>query len=212
AKFSLLDGALFLGLAGFDQTRNLRNRDGSVSGIQVRGVELESVYQPGAHFFASASLSWLDPRFDNSSAVQDTRAVVDAFDGSRPDIIAGTGIGSPGFTVFPPSDDRVPGLPAWLLNVFTGYRFDSGLGINLGLVATDSYKLDFLDQVRVRAQYTLNGGVSFRRDRWEIRADFFNLTNEDNFSPVFGGFFGATDVFPELPFHYLVSFEYRFAH
>lgn len=209
AKFSLLDDALFVGLAAFDQTRKLRNRDGSVSGIQVQGAEFEAVYQAGSRFFASVGLSWLDPRFDNSSAVQGTRAVVDAFDGSRPDIIMGTGIGSPNFTVFPPGDDRVPGLPSWLLNAFAGYTFDGGLGINLGLVATDSYKLDFLDTVHIPAQYTLNGGVFYDRGAWELRADFFNITDEDNFSPVFGGFFGATDVFPELPFNYLVSFNYR---
>lgn len=208
AKFSLLDDELFLGLAAFDQTRKLRNRDGSVSGIQVQGAELEAVYQPGRGFL-SVGLGWLDPRFDNSSAVQGTRAVVDAFDGSRPDIIMGTGIGSPNFTVFPPGDDRVPGLPSWLLNAFAGYTFDAGLGVNLGLIATDSYKLDFLDTVRIPAQFTLNAGLFFERSPWELRANFFNITDEDNFSPVFGGFFGATDVFPELPFNYLVSFNYR---
>ncbi|CAN5257014.1 TonB-dependent siderophore receptor [soil metagenome] len=207
AKFSLLDDELFLALAAFEQTRNLRNRDGSVSGIRTRGAELEMVWQPG-RMFASLGLSWLDARFDGSSAVQGTRAVVDAFDGSRPDLIRGTGIGSPNFTVFPPGNDRVPGLPSWLLNAFAGYTLDSGLGGNLGLVATDGYKLDFLDQVRIRAQYTLNGSAFFRRGPWEIRADLFNITDQDNFSPVFGGFFGATLVFPELPFNYLVSFTY----
>ncbi|MGH8496071.1 MAG: TonB-dependent receptor domain-containing protein, partial [Gammaproteobacteria bacterium] len=210
AKFLLRDETLFLGLAAFDQTRNLRNRDGSVSGIQVRGAELETTWQPGDRFFASLGLSWLDPRFDGSSAVQGTRAVVDAFDGSRPDIIMGSGLGSPNLTVFPPGDERVPGLPTWVLNAFAGYTFDTGLGVNLGIVATDEYPLDFLDTVHIPAQFTLNGGVSYERGSWELRADFFNITDEDNFSPVFGGFFGATDVFPELPFSYLLSLRYSF--
>ena len=47
-------------MAGFDQTRDLRNRDGSISDLDFRGVEFEATYQPNKNFHATMSLSYID--------------------------------------------------------------------------------------------------------------------------------------------------------
>jgi len=208
-KFWFLDESLWVSGALYDQTRSLRNRDGSNSGVEAEGVELEIGYQPSRRFFASFNASASDVRFDNSAAFQGTRAIVDAFDDSRPDIINGTGQGAPGFTVFEPSNRRVPGLPQVMLSGFANYRFDNGFGVNLGAVYTDSYRLDFLNTVRIPDQITVNGGLSLRTDRWEAKLDVLNLTDEENFTPNFNGFFGSTLVFPEEPLNYLLTLTYK---
>jgi hypothetical protein len=209
AKFSLLDSTLDLAFDGFEQTRSLRNRDGSITGIKTNGVELQAIYQPNGKFYATFSASYLNPRYDHSSATQGTRAVVDAFDDSRPDIIHGTGIGSPNFTAFAPSTARVQGLASVLVNAFANYTFAFGLSADLGVIATDRYKLDYLGKVHIPAQYTLNGGLSYRYGPLTVRADIFNITDQKNWSSVFaGGYFGATDVLPSLPLNYLLTVKY----
>ena len=209
AKFWFLDESLWVSGALYDQTRSLRNRDGSNSGVEAEGVELELGYQPSRRFFASFNASASDVRFDNSVAFQGTRAIVDAFDDSRPGIINGTAQGAPGFTAFEASNRRVPGLPQVMMSGFANYRFDNGLGLNLGAVYTDSYRLDFLNTVRIPDQITVNAGVSFRTEHWEAKLDVLNLTDEENFAPNFNGFFGSTLVFPEEPLNYLATFTYK---
>ncbi len=211
-KYAPENADWYADLALFDQTRSLRNRDGSNSGIKTQGVEAQLAYRP-EHAYFNLAASYLDARFDDSSGVQDSRAVVDAFDDSRPDIIDGTGIGSPNVTVFDPSDRRVPGLPDVLVSALAGYEFESGFGADASLVYTSSFPLDFLGTVKIRDQYTLNASAHYywRRIDTDFRLDVLNLTDQENFSPIFdGGFFGSTLVFPEQPISALVSVRHYF--
>ena len=49
------------------------------------------------------------------------------------------------------------------------------------------------------------------RYRLQFRAEIFNLTDEENFAPIFdGGFFGSTNVLPELPRSFMLSLTHRF--
>ncbi len=211
-KYAPENADWYADLALFDQTRSLRNRDGSNSGIKTRGVEAQLAYQPEQAYFNLAA-SYLDARFDDASAVQDSRAVVDAFDDSRPDIINGTGIGSPNVTVFAPSDRRVQGLPDVLVSALAGYEFFSGLGVDASVVYTSSFPLDYLGTVKIRDQYTLNAAAHYfwRRINTDFRLDVLNLTDQENFSPIFdGGFFGSTLVFPEQPISALLSVRHHF--
>ena len=139
--------------------------------------------------------------------------MVDAFDDSRPDIIDGTGIGSPNVTAFPPSDRRVQGLPRVLVSALAGYEFLSGFGADVSLVYTSSSPLDFLGTVKIRDRYTLNASTHYYwwRIDTDFRLDVLNLTDQENFSPIFdGGFFGSTLVFPEQPISALLSVRHYF--
>ncbi len=200
-------------VALFEQSRGLRNRDGTNSGILTRGVESQLVFQPDRHLYSSFGASYLNTRFDNASAFQDSRSVNDAFDNSRPDIIVGTVVGSPSFTTFAPSRRRVPGLPSVLLSGLFSYEFDNGVGASVNGYYTNAFRLDFLNTVRIRAQFSLNAALHYycRALRSDVRAEIFNLTDEENFSPVFdGGFFGSTDVMPELPRSFMLSLRHHF--
>ncbi len=211
-KYAPANGAWYADMALFDQTRSLRNRDGSNSGVLTRGIESQLVFRPDRHLYTSVGASYLNARFDDSLAFQDSRTVNDAFDNSRPDLVTGNGVGSPNFTVFGPSRRRVPGLPSVLLSGLVSYEFDNGFGASVNGQYTNAFRLDFLNTVRIREQFTLSAALHYYYRPWrtDIRAEVFNLTDEENFSPIFdGGFFGSTDVLPELPRSFMLSLTYR---
>jgi iron complex outermembrane receptor protein len=195
----------------FDQTRSLRNRDGSNSGVKTQGAELQVFYQ-GEDVWVSAAYSYLDARFDNSAAFQDTAQVIDAFDNSRPDIIEGTGVGSPSFASFSPSDSKVQGIPPQLASINVGWQMTDDLAVGASALYTKSFPLDFLQTVKIRDQYTLDLNARYQvTDALKVSADVINVTNQENWQPLFeGGYFGATLVMPNAPRHLQLTMQYAF--
>lgn len=212
AKWAPASTTWYVDTAAFSQKRSLRNRDGSNSGIRARGAEAQWIYR-SAHWYANAGLGYLDARYDNSTSYQETRQVYDAFDSTRPDIIAGTGVGAPSFAAFPASTKRVQGIPSVSGSALIGYDADQGTGASLSATYTNSFPLDYLGTVRIRAQYSIDGSIYYR---WkaagmELRLRVNNLTNQKNWAPVFdAGYFGATDVSPSLPVNASITLRKRF--
>ena len=199
------DGALF------SQRRSLRNRDGSNSGIRTEGLETQVFYDAYPYWF-SAGYSYIDARYDNSSSFQGTSQVADAFDNSRPDIIVGTGVGSPSFTVFAPSNTQVQGIPEQSVSINGNYSITSKWNVGLSGLYTKSYPLDFLATVKIRDQYTVNVNSNYAfTPNTKLRLDVNNVTNQKNWRPVFeGGFFGATLAFPEQPINAKITLTHNF--
>lgn len=197
--------------AVFDQTRSLRNRDGSNSGVTTQGLEVQLFYQ-AEHFYVNASYSYLDARFDDSAAFQDTGQVRDAFDDSRPDIIQGTGVGSPSFTAFAPSDTQVQGIPPQMVSLSGGWFVTDTLQLGASALYTKSFPLDFLATVKIRDQFTLDMYADYQLTAaLRARVDVMNVTDEQNWQPVFeGGYFGATLAMPNLPRHAQFTLQYAF--
>ena len=195
----------------FDQTRSLRNRDGSNSGVKTKGAELQVFYQLD-DVWVNAAYSYLDARFDNSAAFQGTAQVIDAFDNSRPDIINGTGVGSPSFAAFAPSDSRVQGIPPQMVSLNAGWQVNDKLAVGASALYTKSFPLDFLQTVKIRDQYTLDLNADYQiNEQLRLRADVINITDQENWQPLFeGGFFGATLVMPNVPRHVQFTMQYAF--
>lgn len=195
----------------FDQTRSLRNRDGSNSGVKTQGAEFQVFYQHN-DVWVNAAYSYLDARFDDSAAFQGTSQVIDAFDNSRPDIVNGTGVGSPSFTAFAPSDSRVQGIPRQMVSLNTGWQLTDDFAVGASALYTKSFPLDFLQTVNIRDQYSLDLNADYRiNEQLRVRADVINVTDQDNWQPLFeGGFFGATLVMPNVPRHVQLTMQYAF--
>ena len=195
----------------FDQTRSLRNRDGSNSGVKTRGAELQLFYQSD-NVWVNGAYSYLDARFDDSVAFQGTSQVADAFDNSRPDIIEGTGVGSPSFTAFAPSDSRVQGIPPQIVSINAGWQVTEDVQVGASALYTKSFPLDFLQTVMIRDQYSIDLNADYYvNDDLRLRLDIINVTDEENWQPLFeGGFFGATLVMPNVPRHAQVTMQYAF--
>jgi outer membrane receptor protein involved in Fe transport len=210
-KYDPADSHWYADAAIFNQRRSLRNRDGSNSGIRTSGIEAQ-LYYTADRYWLSLAYSYLDARYDNSASFQDSRQVADAFDNSRPDIIEGTGVGAPNFTVFAPSSSRVQGQPSNIVSLNLGYQFTELWQLGVSGVYTKSYPLDFLATVLIRDQYHLNLNTSYQLSpQLLLRLDVFNLTDQQNWRPVFeGGYFGSTLVFPEQPRHVKLTASYRF--
>lgn len=204
-SFWYVDGAIF------SQRRSLRNRDGSNTGIRTQGFEGQVFYDAHPYWF-SAGYSYIDARYDNSASSQDSAQVADAFDNSRPDIIAGTGVGAPSFTSFAPSTQQVQGIPEQSLSLNGSYAITTNWQAGFSGLYTKSYPLDFLATVKIRDQYTLNVNSSYAfTPATKLRLDINNITNQQNWRPVFeGGYFGATLVFPELPINAKLTLSHTF--
>ena len=210
-KYAPTDNDWYADAAIFSQRRSLRNRDGSNTGIRTEGFETQ-VFYDAYPLWLSAGYSYIDARYDNSASSQETRQVADAFDNSRPDIIEGTGVGSPSFSPFEPSNNRVQGIPEQSFSFNGNYSITPKWQAGFSGIYTKSYPLDFLGTVKIRDQHTLNANTSYSfTDSTKLRFDLNNLTNEENFRPVFeGGFFGATLVLPELPINAKLTLTYSF--
>lgn len=197
--------------AVFSQRRSLRNRDGSNTGIRTTGFESQ-VFYDAYPYWLSAGYSYIDARYDNSASSQDSAQVADAFDNSRPDIIAGTGVGAPSFTPFAPSNSQVQGIPEQSFSFNGNYSINSKWQTGFSGLYTKSYPLDFLQTVKIRDQYTLNINTSYAfTPSTKLRLDVNNITNQKNWRPVFeGGYFGATLAFPELPINAKLTLTHKF--
>jgi len=215
-KYAPENAPWYLDATWFDQTRSLRNRDGSNSGIRTQGFETQWHYAATNNYdqpyWFTLAASYINAYYDNSAASQGTGQVADAFDNSRPDIIAGTGVGSPNFTPFAPSTQRLQGIPEVQASAVAGWQLNAQWSIGGDLNYTKHFPLDFLQTVFIRDQHSLNLHAQYRfNERLSARVDVFNVTDQENWAPVFeGGYFGATLAFPSQPRHAQLSLRYDF--
>ena len=211
-KYAPSDARWYADAVVFDQKRSLRNRDGSNSGIRTEGFETQWHYAHENGYWLTLAASYIDAHWDDSAASQGTGQVADVFDDSRPDIIEGTGVGSPNFTLFPASNQQLQGIPEVQASAVAGWNITEKWSVGGDLSYTKHYPLDYLQTVFIRDQHTLNLNTRYRfNDQLSARIDIFNATDQDNWSPVFeGGYFGATLAFPSQPRHARLSVDYKF--
>lgn len=204
AKFSLFNEKLFVSTAVFHQERSETNFLARVNKVRARGAELEVSYRPNENFSATASYGYLDTKLINATVSAFTGDVYDAF--APP---YGNGFGSPNFRPLPVGDYRVPGYPKHLLNAFAKYKSDMGLGASIGLLVTGPMYTSYVQTVRIPTQYQLDASLFYDKDEWGIFADFFNITDEKNWSAG-GGANGNDLIIADLPFHVRFGIRRRF--
>jgi outer membrane receptor protein involved in Fe transport len=215
-KASLFKNTLYLSAAVYNQIRSQRNLNATNTTLDVRGIELEETYQPNKNFYLSTTFSFLDAHTVAGYLYQSTGNVLDEFNDSSPNIVHGTGLGSPNLNgVRGPGDFPLPGFPSYTGNGTISYTFNCGLGVMFNAVVTSPFYLDIFDTVQVPTQFTIDAALFYKRKNYEVRLDVFNLTDERNWSAVYGsggsaGFFGSDDVFPELPIRLQGTLRVRF--
>ncbi|WP_341206299.1 TonB-dependent receptor [uncultured Psychrosphaera sp.] len=210
-KYAPADNNWYADATIFNQRRSLRNRDGSNSGIDTNGFEAQ-VFYDAYPYWISAGYSYIHARYDDSASAQDSAQVIDAFDNSRPDIVNGTGVGAPSYTVFPASNRTLQGMPPQSFSFNGNYSVNTKWQVGFAGLYTKSYPLDFLATVHIRDQYTLSVNTSYSfTPNTKLRLDVNNITDQENWRPVFeGGYFGATLVFPELPINAKLTLTHLF--
>ncbi len=205
-KLDLFNKRLFVGIDGYYQEHGTVSAFGAPESTRNTGAELVMTYQPDRHFYATVSASYLDAVVVDPASSEFTRNVYDAF--APP---SGTGVGSPNFIPYAPGHYREGGLPHWIVSGQARYKLDCGLGASFGFVVTDPIPTSELGNVKIPWQYELDAALFYETKHFEARLNFFNLTDEKNFST--GGFLAGTGndlVTPRLPFRIEGTVAFKF--
>jgi hypothetical protein len=205
-KFNLLNNSLFISTAAFSQQRLVPSGQGNASNTLARltGFEAEANYQPERHFFATASYSYLRTRLASPVGFYNYPAHY----GLNVD---GAGV----FAVWQPGQSfNDPGIPQHVFNFLGNYRFDSGLGLRLGVQVTGPFDVSqsgyinvaesafvprsvirangYFQSPRIPWQYTINAAVYYDTGPYEFKLAIYNLTDQENLegsSPFYGNDF-----------------------
>jgi len=206
-KFNLLHNKLFVGLAGFDQKRNIPTGAGGTtfSNANIRGVEIEANYQPTRNLFATASYSYIDTTLNKAAGFYNYPA--------QPGLnVDGAGL----FTTFLRGQKfQDPGVPQQLFNFLANYKFENGFGIRYGvqvigpIQTTTSGFIDpaasslggliplpssvsangYYQSPVIPWQYTMNASVFYQWKQYTLTLSLYNFTNQINWesAPAFYG-------------------------
>ena len=203
-KTSLFKDTLYLSVDGYAQSRNEPQQGGAIFRAQLYGGDVDLAYQPNKNFSATAGYSYIDARLVNVSPFQETGTALDAF---LPP--TGTGLGSPNFAPFPVRTYRQPDIPRHAFSSRLGYTFDNGIGGSVGARVTSPQNLTFDGSVKIPTQYMIDAALFYVTKRFEVRLDFYNITDRRNWTPV-ADFEGGDSVFAEEPFHLEGTVRFKF--
>jgi outer membrane receptor protein involved in Fe transport len=197
-KFDLLDKSLFVSTAIFKQSRAVPTGpgNGDRSLAHIRGAEIELNYQPGPHFFATASYSYLHTTLDTPAIFWNYPA--------QPGLnYDGAGV----VAVFQPNQTfQDPGVPQHLFNALANYKHDSGFGAQANLQVTGPIETTQSGYLNIPAssaylpvpanivanggyykspvipwQYTLNAAVFYSfQQHYTVKLSIYNLTGRHN--------------------------------
>ena len=210
AKVSLLHDTMFLGVAGYHQSRYQSDQRGNVSQISAHGVDVDFTYQPNKNFSVTSNFTWQAANYIAGAPFSQTGNYLDIFAaGVNVDGNVGTGVGSPNYTTYPKGNYRLPDTPNILYNAYFIAQTDWGLGFGIGPQVTGDVNVNLQGTLVIPAQVTLNGFIFYRQKNYEVRLSFFNITDERNWTPP--ATFSNNDlIFPDEPFHMNATFKLRF--
>lgn len=213
-KGSFFGNQLYIGLAGFQQTKESPQLVGPPIDTVVRGIEAEAVYQPDRSFNVNANLTLQDAYIKNANLYQQTGSYLDGYPvGVIQDGRSGTGAGSPNFNSTYYAQAHLAASPHVLINAYATYQFPCGFGMSIGPQIQGSQTANYSginDRLKIQAQYVLNASVFYKRPHWEVRVNVDNLTDERNWTAIDPQFAGNDVIFPQLPLHVSGLIKYKF--
>lgn len=220
AKFSVLNGNLFGGLAYYEQFRRQADQFGNVDGTTAKGVELE------VHWLASDNLSFAGSVTDQETRVDAPGAGKGEYLQVRPDQFGVDNVLGYGGTFAFNNAGRVPELAdgytlttipdrvASLYGTYTTNRFrladlSSQAGVTLGATYV-SETGGILPNDIVLPSYTLANGAAFLDlGNFTLSANVDNIFDERYFTPA-AEVYKEVAVMPGLPRTYKMTIKYRF--
>lgn len=183
AKFSLLDGRLFAGMAGFywDSAR-FNTRENAAERLRGKGAEIEFTWAVSDRFsviasFGAQRVQRRDP-VGFRSLPEDQRRV--AMEAGSFDAGVRAPAGNPGLVY--------PGTPEVQAKLNVAYAFAGGLALSLGSAWSDTYYHNWDRTLVLPSTVVWHAGVSWRRGPFEARVNVQNLFNKDSFNgadPIF---------------------------
>ena len=213
AKYSLLDNKLFAAAALFSQRRSRTGLGDVHQDIRVRGLELESVYQPVARLSATFNATIQQGEYLNASPYQlGGRSIYSGYvQGRGP---GGLGTGDSSYTPFgdqvPVGDWPLVGFSHVMLNASVRYRWLSGFGAGLDAQWQSRQRGNLDDEWHIPAQYTLNASVSYQHGPWTVNIDLLNLTDQRNWIHNGDAYTSSILILPDLPLRAEGYIKYKF--
>jgi hypothetical protein len=206
-KLNLFNNRLFVGGAVFDQKHGVPTGPGGTitDMANIRGVEVETNYQPNRNLFVTASYSYIDTTLNNPATFYDYPAQL----GYNVD-------GGGNFAVFASGQKfQDPGQPQHVFNFLGNYKFPIGIGLRFGVQVTGPIPVTTSGQLvpptyststqtwsgsqfvpaSVAAnnyyyqspvipwQYTMNAAVFYEWKHYSITLSCYNFTNQRNWQP-----------------------------
>ena len=211
-KASLLDDALYLALAVYEQRRT----DYSAQSVDVnqaaetRGAEFEARLAASDRLVLTLGYSRIEVVNLNTLNAGGRFSFIGADDipGVPPAAFYGGALG--GSIVKPGREGaRRAGIPETIVSATATYDFGRGLAVSASAVDVAAVHSGFSNSVRLPDYTLINAGIVLERGRWRFTATGKNLTNERYFRANFPNLFGGAIVLPELPRHVVGRLSYQ---
>jgi outer membrane receptor protein involved in Fe transport len=217
SKASLFENKVFVSGSLFQQTRLAPQLVGNPIGIETKGVELESFYQPNRNFNASANFTYQNAEQDDFG-YQQTYNYRDGYPvGFLVDGVSGTGGGAPNYNTQGPTTParafgktRAASVPQVMFNSYVTYQLDNGFGASFGPQVTGEQWQNQEGSLRIPMQYVINAFVFYRQPKWDVQINFFNITDQRNWTSIDPSFAGNDVIYPEQPFRISGQVRFRF--
>ena len=218
-KASFFGNQVYVAASVFQQTKASPALVGPPNKIDLKGLEFETVYQPNRNFHINANATFQDAYkiLNGNSFYQQTTTYLDGYPvGFIQDGRSGTGQGSPNYNgANPPTYTKVhqAATPHVLINAYASYQFDNGFGISAGPQIQGSQNANYARDgfnLKIPAQYIINASIFYKKQKWEARINFDNITDQKNWTAIDPDFAGNDVIFPQLPFHITGLIKYRF--
>ena len=93
----------------------------------------------------------------------------------------------------------MPGTPKIYFNAYAIYKTPWDLGFGIGPQVTGEQKANLSGTLKIPAQVTWNAEIFYRQPCWEVQVNFFNFTNERNFTVIDPTFTGNDAIPKQMP-------------
>ncbi len=209
-KGSLLDNALYFGIAVYEQERTDFSAQSIVTNqsTETEGVEVEVRWVVNENLLLTFGYSNIEVTNLNTEQAGSRFSFIGCDD--VPDIPCHALYGGTlGGAVIQPDASRA-GMPENIYS-FTGtYDFGNGWTVNGSIIDVEEVDSGYSRSVELPAYTLVNLGFAYETDNWLFSVSGKNLTDEEYFRSNFPNLFGGTIVLPELPRHYNARIQYKF--
>ncbi len=191
-KADLLDGRLFAAVSVFEQKRS-RDDFLSPADIVVRGVELETVWQPTRAWSLFANATFQRGHYDDAVIFQ---------------------LAEPTFALTAAGDHELVGFSDVLLNGGVRYTFENGFGAGLRGSWQSEQNLNIatptFPQIDIPAQFQIDATLFYQRETWSVAVEILNLTDERNWIHNGDAYSGSALISQSLPLRVEATVRIRF--
>jgi outer membrane receptor protein involved in Fe transport len=97
-----------------------------------------------------------------------------------------------------------------MFNAYMTYQFDNGFGASVGPQVTGEQWQNQEGTLRIPTQFVINAFLFYRQPKWEVQVNFFNITDERNWTSIDPSFAGNDVIYPEKPFSVGGQIKYKF--